>query len=86
MIELGVALAEQIAKPGPRPLLFEQPPDRDQELFDLERLLKSRAPSFMASTALSTVPCAVIMTIAGRSPSGVVAASSRSLRARCVRA
>ena len=35
------------------------------------------APSFMASMALSTVACAVIMRISGRSASGVAATSSR---------
>ena len=40
VVELGVALAEQVAQPGARALLLEQPADGDQQLVDVEGLLQ----------------------------------------------
>ena len=40
VVELGVALAEQIAQAGARALILEQPAHGDEQLVDVERLLQ----------------------------------------------
>ena len=79
VVELLVALAEEVPVVGLQPLgLRARAARRPGVRRSRTASAGSRArPSFIASTALSTLACAVISTICGRSVSVVDAASSR---------